>query len=231
MQIILAIDIKDGLVVKAFAGFRLNYKPLHINNEDFSDPFKLIKYSKQRINLQKVYIADLNSIGKNGSNEQLIDKLMIQFPNLIFLIDAGFSYPISINNYHKEKRIKKLYNYELILGTETLRNFNLQCYTNLKNIQFSLDFNGKQGKWLEKFYKEKTELNIILMFMNKTGGRGIDFNLIKRLNKRLLQHKVSLAGGLSNFSEIDKLSKIGIESVLSSTLIHKRISRDRNYSP
>ena len=69
------------------------------------------------------------------------------------------------------------------------------------------------------------------MFMNKTGGRGIDFNLIKRLNKRLVQHEVSLAGGLSNFSEIDKLSKIGIESVLSSTLIHKRISRDRNYSP
>ena len=107
MQIILAIDIKNGLAVKAFAGFRLNYKPLRINNEDFSNPFKLIKHTKKQINIEKIYIADLNSIEKKGSNVKLINKLMIHFPNLIFLIDAGFSYPISINNYHMEKKKKK----------------------------------------------------------------------------------------------------------------------------
>ncbi len=231
MQIILAIDIKNGLAVKAFAGFRLNYKPLRINNEDFSNPFKLIKHTKKQINIEKIYIADLNSIEKKGSNVKLINKLMIQFPNLIFLIDAGFSYPISINNYHMEKKKKKLHNYQLVLGTETLKNFNLECFVNLKKIQFSLDFNGKQKKWLRKFYKEKKTLDITLMFINKTGGRGLNFKLIRRLNSKLLQHRISVAGGLSNFAEIRQLSQIGVKSVLSSTLIHRRISRDRFFSP
>ena len=34
IEIILAIDLKKGKVVRAFAGFRLNYKPLKIGNLD-----------------------------------------------------------------------------------------------------------------------------------------------------------------------------------------------------
>ena len=69
------------------------------------------------------------------------------------------------------------------------------------------------------------------MFINKTGGRGLNFKLIRRLNSKLLQHRISVAGGLSNFAEIRQLSQIGVKSVLSSTLIHRRISRDRFFSP
>ena len=69
------------------------------------------------------------------------------------------------------------------------------------------------------------------MFINKTGGRGLNFKLIRRLNSKLLQHRISVAGGLSNSAEIRQLSKIGVKSVLSSTLIHRRISRDRFFSP
>ena len=47
MDTILAIDIKKGKVVKAFAGFRMNYKPLKINSVDFSDPIKFINYIKK----------------------------------------------------------------------------------------------------------------------------------------------------------------------------------------
>ena len=38
MDIISAIDLRHGKVVKAFAGFRINYKPLIINKKDYSDP-------------------------------------------------------------------------------------------------------------------------------------------------------------------------------------------------
>ena len=44
MNLILAIDLMDGKVVKAFAGLRFNYKPFIFKNKDFSDPFKLINY-------------------------------------------------------------------------------------------------------------------------------------------------------------------------------------------
>ena len=43
MDIILAVDIMEGKVVKAYAGMRLNYKPLVIEKTDFSNPIFLIK--------------------------------------------------------------------------------------------------------------------------------------------------------------------------------------------
>ena len=43
IDIILAIDLKKGKVVRAFAGFRFNYKPLRLGNLDLSDPIVLIK--------------------------------------------------------------------------------------------------------------------------------------------------------------------------------------------
>ena len=46
MQIILAVDIIDGKVVKAYAGLRINYKVLKINGVDYSDPIKLINISQ-----------------------------------------------------------------------------------------------------------------------------------------------------------------------------------------
>ena len=48
MKIILAVDILNGKVVKAFAGLRMNYKPLLIQNRDFSDAIKLIKEVKKK---------------------------------------------------------------------------------------------------------------------------------------------------------------------------------------
>ena len=59
---ILAIDLKKGRVVKAFAGFRLNYKPLKIGKLDFSDPYNFIELVLKYFRLTKIYIADLDAI-------------------------------------------------------------------------------------------------------------------------------------------------------------------------
>ena len=59
IETILAIDLKKGKVVRAFAGFRLNYKPLKIGNLDLSAPITLIQKTLERFKLKKVYIADI----------------------------------------------------------------------------------------------------------------------------------------------------------------------------
>ena len=60
-QIFLAVDIKNGKVVKAYAGTRLNYKPLKIKNKDFSDANLVIKKAIS-VGIKNIYIADLDSI-------------------------------------------------------------------------------------------------------------------------------------------------------------------------
>ena len=76
MNIYVAIDIKNGNVVKAFAGIRNNYTPLIINKKDFSDPFFLIKEIKKKFNIKKFYLADLDSINGSKNNWFLLKKIL-----------------------------------------------------------------------------------------------------------------------------------------------------------
>ena len=70
MKVILAIDLKNGKVVKAFAGLRLNYKPLVLNLMDYSNPLKLIKKVSEELFIFNIYIADLDAIQNIGNNEK-----------------------------------------------------------------------------------------------------------------------------------------------------------------
>ena len=72
---------------------------------------------------------------------------------------------------------------------------------------------------------------IYLMFLDKVGGRGMNLKLIKRLGKQLIQHRVYVAGGIKAQGQIEQLKSLGVKGVILSTLIHNRISRDKNLSP
>ena len=220
------MDIMNGKVVKAFAGLRINYKPLNLKNEDFSDAIKLINQVRKKVDLKKVYIADLNSISKTGTNEKLIDKILRKFPYLIFLIDSGFDYPISVYKYHRKKIAKKIDNYMVVLGTETMKNFNLKSYNILGEFQLSLDFNGKQEKWLRKIKREKFRTDVILMFLSKVGGRGVNLNLIRKIYNSSTFKQITVAGGVKTKGDVSQLSRLGVKNILSSTLLHKSVSRD-----
>ena len=103
MSVILAVDIVNGKAVKAYAGIRSNYKPLNIKDEDFSNPIKLIRSFQEKINLKRIYIADLDAIRKIGNNDVIIEKILRTFSELFFWIDAGFDYPKNVYSYHKKK--------------------------------------------------------------------------------------------------------------------------------
>ena len=74
MSVILAVDIVNGKAVKAYAGIRSNYKPLHINNEDFSNPIKLIRSFQEKINI----ICELSRCCCPNTNHQLLYKNLLK---------------------------------------------------------------------------------------------------------------------------------------------------------
>ena len=223
METILAIDIKCGLVMKAFAGFRCNYKPLFVKSTNYSDPFFLINSVKKKMNLHTIYIADLDSIEGNKPNYKLIEKILLKFSKTNFLIDSGFNYPQSVFRFCSKLKKKRINNYEVILGTETIKNYHIRTFSFEKKIRLSLDFNGSELKWGEKIKKEKKSLNLIFMFLNKIGGRGIDLKEIRLLLKQFKNHSCVVAGGIKHQNQIEILSKMGVHGVISSTLIHKEI--------
>ena len=150
MNIIPAIDFKNGRVVKAFAGFRVNYKPLIENTKDYSDPFFYIKFLVEELNTDTIYIADLDSISGSKKNWHLLKNIILEYTSIAFWIDAGFSCPAKVRKFDtfignsSNLSIK----WKAVIGTETLRNEKfLYTLMNKGKSLISLDFNGNENKW------------------------------------------------------------------------------------
>jgi len=223
MKLILAIDIRKEKVVKAYAGFRSNYKKLLLNNNDFSCPLFLISTVIKKFKINTIYIADLDALAMLKDNKKLIMKIFLSFPNINFLLDAGFNYPIVVYNYNKCLENHKLKNYSFVLGTESIKNYRIKDLLQNKNFFFSIDFNGSENKWINKFFEEKVKLNLIFMFVRKTGGRGVDFSILKKFKNLVYQNNCFLAGGVKNKRDIKKLQYFGFKGVLVSDMIHKEL--------
>jgi len=222
-EIILAIDLKKGRVVRAFAGFRLNYKPLRVGNLDLSDPITLILKTLEKFKLNKVYIADLDAINNLTANNLLIFKILKKFPEIDFLIDSGFDYPISINNFKKALEKKKISNFCIVLGTEKIKKYNLRVFGYKNRIYISLDILNDNDKSTDFLKKSKFKPDVILMFLRNVGGRGIRFNEVKRIIKGLPNFSFHYAGGVRYFRDLRLLKNVGVESVIVSTLVHKHL--------
>ena len=223
IETILAIDLKKGKVVRAFAGFRLNYKPLKIGNLDLSDPITLIQKTLERFKLKKVYIADLDAIKNLNSNYLLIIKILKKFPKINFLIDSGFDYPISIYNFKKKLKKEKISNFFVVLGTEKMKKYNLRVFGYKNRIYISLDILNENDKSTEFLKKSKFRLDVILMFLRNVGGRGIRFNEVKRIIKGLPDLNFHYAGGVRYSRDLRLLKNVGVESAIVSTLVHKHL--------
>ncbi len=94
------------------------------------------------------------------------------------------------------------------------------------NFDISLDFNGKEKLWIKKFRHVKLNFSLILMFLSNVGGRGINYTLIKKVIDEFPRRDVIVAGGLKCFGQTKRLSKIGVTSVISSTMIINLVTRD-----
>ena len=222
MSIILAIDLKNGRVVKAFAGLRINYRPLVINSIDYSDPIFLIRKISKKLRLKKIYIADLDAIQNLGSNSSLISNILKSFKNINFLIDCGFSYPMSVRNFENILKKKKISNYTIVLGTESMRKYNLNCFRSNNRLIISLDLIDKNSKWIDFLKLSKFRLDIIFMFLRNVGGRGVNVKKVRYLMKSLPKNNYFYAGGVKYFSDIKCLGNLGVESVIVSTLVHQK---------
>ena len=222
---ILAIDLKKGRVVKAFAGFRLNYKPLKIGKLDFSDPYNFIELVLKYFRLTKIYIADLDAIQSFGSNFDLLCKLLKSFPNIDFLIDCGFDYPLTVNNFVKKLDKRKIKNFSVVLGTEKLKKYNLRCFKQKVKVHFSLDILNNSDRWVDTFKKSRFKADIILMFLRNVGGRGVRIKNVRAIKKRLPGFNLIYAGGVKYLRDIKALKNVGVESVIVSTLVHKHLGR------
>ena len=143
MKVIPAIDIKKGKIVKAFAGYRINYKPLIINKKNFSDTKVLISILLNSYSFNLIYMADIDSISGNRVNWKIIKDLLNFFPKIMFWLDLGFNSPRIIREFSSFLSMN-VRNWRPIVGTESLKSnkINLGIFSEFNPI-FSIDFSSQ----------------------------------------------------------------------------------------
>lgn len=228
-KIIPVLDLLDSLAVHAVEGKREQYEPLSPIFFPNCQPVKIVQYLLDKIHCKMIYVADLNSITKKGSNLQIITRLLSETEAEI-LLDPGITTIDQVYSFYNAGISS------LILGLETITDFSLisaavELYGK-DNIFLSIDmYNQKllspmreiEGVGLLKFGKVLTSFkvkNIILLDLayvgTKKGGIPPDYPQFKSN----FTGNVFVGGGIKNYSDIQLYKQEGFAGVLIATSLY-----------
>jgi phosphoribosylformimino-5-aminoimidazole carboxamide ribotide isomerase len=221
MEIIFAMDIRSGVVVKGYKGDRERYEPIerHSTICTTSDPLSVINAIKPR----RTYIADLDRILGGGSNSGIIKRISTRTKTLI---DLGIR---RLDDVREAERMGET----AIIGTET---GSLDVIRAAQSMRVAVSIDVKDGKATSldralsgdplkvvermNLYKIRA---LLLLNMDLVGTKlGVDFDLIEKVID-VSGHPVVVAGGIKNSEELDKLEDLGAAGVILSTAIHEGI--------
>jgi phosphoribosylformimino-5-aminoimidazole carboxamide ribotide isomerase len=217
IHLIPVIDLKNGIAVHAKLGLREKYLPLKTPLcgscvvEDVIDAFLTLYPFKI------IYLADLNSIMRQGNHEKLIQHLVSYYPHIIFWVDSGYqAHPSSLINFD---------NYQPVLGSECYSEAQLSALALFeKKFILSLDFSAQQQPlgalclfneptlWSEK---------VIVMTLSRVGsGIGVDSEKLQHFQRMNTQTTFVAAGGIRDKNDIMLLKTLGIEYALCASALH-----------
>jgi phosphoribosylformimino-5-aminoimidazole carboxamide ribotide isomerase len=221
MEIIFAMDIRGGIVVKGYKGDRERYEPIERHSKicRTSDPLNVIDAIKPR----RTYIADLDRILGVGSNSIMIKRLGTRTTTLV---DLGVR---RLDDVREAERIGET----AIIGTET---GSLEVIRAAQSMRVAVSVDVKDGSVTSRdpslsgdplevvermnLYKIRA---ILLLNMNFVGTKqGVDFDFVERIID-VAGHPIIVAGGIKNSEELDKLEDLGAAGVILSTAIHEEI--------
>ena len=215
MNIIPAIDLKKGKVVRAIQGDRASYEPIDLVTAYSSNPITFIKALIIRYKPSTIYLADLDLLDGEGNNIDIIYKIANMFRNMIFWVDVG------------TKKIRKLdiKNITPILCSESCEDIRLVNYIYKDHIH-SYDYKNRfLGTQYFKKFKSSYKKKVIFMNISDVGNKkGPDFRYLRGMLK-YSDIEYYVGGGISSILDIHKLSKMNIAGALvSSLLMSKRTS-------
>ena len=216
MKLIPAIDLMGGLVVQAQGGIRQKYRPLHTELFPDASAIKVIQTLLNLLDIDIIYLADLDAINKQGNNHHLISNLCKQFPEIEFWLDAG------IGGYAEFASADTPQSVVRIIGTETLTE-NLDRFAGEHYI-LSLDF--KNGQLIG--HDALTQIQywpprIIALCLDRIGRKsGVDVACLKRL-RSCYWGEIYAGGGIRNQDDLNTLSEIGISGALTANAIYSGV--------
>ncbi len=219
MQIIPVVDLKAGHVVHAKAVKRELYQPIKTPLCQSSKVIDVMAAFLKLYPFRCCYIADLDAINGIDNHDLIINKLLDSYPEIEFIVDAGFNEDFFNRHYPK--------NYRPILGSECLNTEHLPTLIQYRDqdyilsLDYTLDNNlGPEALFTEPCYWPK---NVIIMPLNNVGSfQGPDFERLQHYQSQYCNHNIIAAGGVRNLEDLKQLNKLGINCALVASALHSK---------
>ncbi|MEZ6123050.1 MAG: HisA/HisF-related TIM barrel protein [Planctomycetaceae bacterium] len=230
MKIIPVLDLMDGIVVRAVAGQRQQYRPIVSRLTESADPSIVLRTLRNSFGLDLFYIADLDGIRHRQSNWCVLTELTEGRDS--FLIDTGIHDPSDAVQLSRRTSANVVLGLETLVSRESLRTF--VELIGAENLTFSLDLRSGQpvcrdDQWqtetIEEIFQAVTHAGITRFIILDIADVGTDaglstLNLCERL--RTLDRNVTLyaGGGVRNSDDLLAAQDAGVDGVLVASALH-----------
>ena len=220
MKIIPVIDILDGEVVHGIAGNRERYQPIESRLSDSSLPERIVQGFLDLYPFERIYIADLNSLERDGDSSSAVARLVKQFPSVEFLIDAGFQTKVQLDNYATGCPFAP------ILATEAFSSATQyqQLRNKLADRPYILSLDHHNGRLGASDVFDRPALwpeEVIVMSLDDVGSNnGPALNLIANYQTLRPERRFIAAGGVRNINDINVLAAQGVSAALVASALH-----------
>lgn len=219
MNLIPAIDLKGGHVVRAFKGQRDSYAPIASPLAKSSAPQDVVAGFLHLHPFRSVYIADLDAIEGRDGHRDIVLALAEAFPQLRFWLDDGASEPARLRHWLAWPQI------DPVVGSESLSSSAFaQSLAAEPRIVLSLDFRGAHFLGPPNLI-EAPQLwpqRVVAMTLARVGAlAGPDIDMLTTIKRRAGARQVYAAGGLRGVQDIEALAQAGISGALVASALHE----------
>ncbi|QSA99169.1 HisA/HisF family protein [Methylococcus sp. EFPC2] len=210
MQIVPVVDLMGGVAVQARAGLREEYRPLESSLCTGPAPEDVISGLARLHPFATYYIADLDALMGRGAQHPLVRTLAERHPTADIWLDAGWPAPTGP--------------WTPIVGTESL---DASAWNDLKysgrDWILSLDFFHGELRGPREILAQADHWpeRVIVMTLNRVGTwAGPDWDRLTQIRELGPARHLIAAGGVRDEHDLDRLSELGIETVLVASALH-----------
>jgi phosphoribosylformimino-5-aminoimidazole carboxamide ribotide isomerase len=219
IEVIPAIDLRGGVVVRARKGLRQSYAPIVTTLARSSAPRDVVTGLLTIHPFRTIYIADLDRIERRGSNGKCLEELRKAFSALAFWVDAGISDAAGAHAW-----LARHAGAHLVLGSESLESLSvLEDPALAGRTLLSLDYRGDDLLGPGEIW-DKPQLwaaRVIVMTLARVGtNSGPDLDRLAKVRRRAPNTQIYAAGGLRDASDLIGLKEAGMSGVLVTSALH-----------
>jgi len=211
MELVLAMDLKGGVVVHGKRGDRANYLPLIRGLSPVAEPLGFL----QHIRPKSIYIADLDRIGGTGSQD-----------NITVMCNSMVSHCYADRGCRHPNDMLHLDHFENVVGTETLGEDICRYHGGYLSLDMKEGTVIPSGRDPREFLRDSPGWGFdgcILLDISGVGTtRGLDHELLSSLRDEY-EGKLLWGGGIATINDLESLHSAGYDGAIVATAVHNGI--------